>query len=91
MGIWSYHVYDNTSDYKDYWANWASAVSPPPKNAANAKGCGCYTIKGKDERCVTYTRYYICHYLCKSHISEQNLHQRFSVEQGFMRDNISQG
>ena len=86
MGIGSYNVYDNTTDYKDYCANWASAVSPPPENTTNVKECGCYIVKGKDERWVTYTRYYIYHYLCKNHMSEHNL----SVKQ-FIRDNTSQG
>ena len=72
MGIGSYYVYDNATDYKDYWANWASPVSPPPKNATNVEGHGCYIVK-KDERWVTYTRYYIYHYLCKNHLSEHNL------------------
>ena len=40
MGIGSYYLYDNATDYKDYWANWASPVSPPPKNATNVEGCG---------------------------------------------------
>ena len=44
-GIGSYHVYHNTTDYKDHWA---SAASPPPKNATNLEGCGCYIVK-KDE------------------------------------------
>ena len=44
MEIGSYHVYDNTTDYKDYWA---SAASPLPKNATNVEGCGCYIIKKK--------------------------------------------
>ena len=44
MRIGSYHVYDNTTDYKDYWA---SAASPPPKNATNVEGCGCYIVKKK--------------------------------------------
>ena len=42
MGIGSYHVYDNTTDYKDYWVG---AASPPPKNATNVEGCGCYIVK----------------------------------------------
>ena len=83
MGIESYHVYDNTTNYKDYQANWASAVSPPPKNATDVKGCAYYIVKIKYERWVTYTRYYIYHHLCKNRMSEHNL----SVEQ-FMRDNI---
>ena len=76
MGIGSYHIYDNTTDYKDYWANWASSVSEPPKNATNVKGCGCYTVKRKDERWVTYTRYYIYHCLCKNHMREHNLSKK---------------
>ena len=44
MGIGSYEVYDNTSDYKDYWVG---AGSPPPKNATNLKECGCYIVKKK--------------------------------------------
>ena len=42
MEIGSYHVYDNTTDYHGYWA---SAVSPPPKNATNAEGFGCYIME----------------------------------------------
>ena len=42
MGIGSYNVYDNTIDYQDYWVG---AASPPPKNATNEEGCGCYIIK----------------------------------------------
>ena len=36
MWIGSYHVHDNTTDYKD---SWASAASPPPKNVTNVEGC----------------------------------------------------
>ena len=87
MGIESYYVYNNTTDYnKDYWANWARVVSPPPENATNVKECGCYIVKEKDEKWVTYTRYYIYHHLCKNHMSEHNL----SVKQ-FIRYNTSQG
>ena len=56
--------------------NWARAVSPPPKNATNVEGCGCYIVK-KDERWVTYTY----HHLCKDHMIERNL----SVQQFVMR------
>ena len=59
--IGSYHVYDNTTHYRDYWAE---AVSPPPENAPNVKECGCYIVKEKDEServRVTYTIYYTCH------------------------------
>ena len=86
MGIESYNVYDNTTDYKDYCANWASAVSPPPENTTNVTECCCYIVKGKDERWVTYTKYYIYYYLCKNHMSEHNL----SVKQ-FIRDSTNQG
>ena len=41
-----YNLYDNTTNYQDYWA---SPVSPPPENATNVKGCGCYIVKEKDE------------------------------------------
>ena len=74
MRIGSYHVYDNTTDYKDYWA---SAASPPTKNATNVEGCGCYIVKKKDESdrvWVTYTTYYTYHYLCKHHMSEYREH-----------------
>ena len=46
MGIGTYHVYDNTTHYQDYWAD---AISPPPENATNVKECGCYIVKEKDE------------------------------------------
>ena len=39
-----YHVYDNTTYYRDYWAD---AVSPPPENATNVKECGCYIVEEK--------------------------------------------
>ena len=42
MGIGSYNIYDNTIDYQDYWVG---AASPPPKNATNEEGCGCYIVK----------------------------------------------
>ena len=42
MGIGSYQVYDNTTDYKDYWVG---DESPSPKNATNVQGCGCYIVK----------------------------------------------
>ena len=42
MGIGSYHVYENTADYRDYWASTAT-----PKNATNVEGCGCYIVKKK--------------------------------------------
>ena len=48
--------------------NWATAVSPPPKNATNVEGCGCYIVK-KGERWVTYTY----HHLCENHMIEYNL------------------
>ena len=79
MGIRSYNVHDNTIDYQDYWA---SAASPPPKNAINVEQCGCYIVKEKDESdraWVTYTKYYSYHYLCKNHMSEyreQNLSKK---------------
>ena len=50
--------------------NWARAVSSPPKNATNVEGCGCYIVKEKDERWVTYTRYCIYHHLCENHMIE---------------------
>ena len=56
-GISRYHVYDNTTDYQDYWAD---AASQPPENAINVKECGCYIIKEKEESdraWVTYTTY----------------------------------
>ena len=46
MGIGRYHVYHKATNYKDYWLG---AASPPPKNATNAKGCGGYIVKRKDE------------------------------------------
>ena len=46
MGIGNYHVYDNTIDYRDYWA---STASPPPENATNVEECGCYIVREKDE------------------------------------------
>ena len=67
MGIGSYEVYDNTSDYKDYWVG---AASPPPKNATNLKECGCYIVKKKDEServGVTCTTYYTSLPSQKSH------------------------
>ena len=42
MRIGRYHVYDNTTDYQDYWA---STASPTPKNATNVEGCGRYIVK----------------------------------------------
>ena len=77
MGIGSYHVYDNTTDYRDYCA---SAVSPPPKNATDAEGCGCYIVKEKKRKnenekvWVTYTTHYTYHYLCKNHMSAYREH-----------------
>ena len=65
MGIGNYHVYDNTTHYRDCWA---SAVSPPPENATNVKECICYIVEEKDEServWVTYTAYKTYHYLCK--------------------------
>ena len=60
-----YHVYDNTTYYRDYWAD---AVSPPPENATNVKECGCYIV---EERVwVTYTTYRTYHCLCKNHMNE---------------------
>ena len=44
MGIGSYHVYDNTIDYKDYLS---SVASPPPKIVTNIEGCGCYIVRKK--------------------------------------------
>ena len=73
MGIGSYHVYDNTTDYKDYWVG---AASPPPKNATNVEGCGCYIVK-KDENervWATYTTYNTYHCLCKNCMSEYREH-----------------
>ena len=55
MGIESYY-------------NWARAVSPPPKNATNVEGCGCYIVE-KDDRWTAYTY----HHLCKDHMIEHNL------------------
>ena len=69
----------------DYY-NWVRAVSIPPKNGANVVGCGCYIVKEKDERWVTYTTYYIYHHLCENHMIEHNL----SVHE-FMRDNNREG
>ena len=60
MGIGSYHVDDNTTNYKDYWVG---AASPTPKNATNVDGCGCYIIKKK----MKDTPYYTYHCLCKNH------------------------
>ena len=65
-----YHVYDNATNYQDYWA---SVVSPPPENATNVKECGCYIEKEKDEServWVTYTTHRTYHYLCKNHMNE---------------------
>ena len=105
-GVESYYVCNNAIDYQDYWAG---AASPPPKNATNVEGCGCYIVKEKDESdraWVKYTTYYTYYYLCKNHMSEyrehnlskkkdwkfsKNLRQRFSVEQGFIKVNVSQG
>ena len=69
MGIGSYHVYDNTTDYRDYWE---SAVSPPTKNATNVEEFGCYIIKidESEKIWITYTTYYTYHYLCKNHMRE---------------------
>ena len=50
MGIESYRVHD-TLPY------WASALSPPPKNATNVEECGCCVMK-KDERWGRYCVYY---------------------------------
>ena len=93
IGIARYHAYDNTTNYQDYWE---SAVSPPPENATNVKEYGCYIVKEKDESdrvWVTYTTYFTYHYLCKITWANtevkrkiENLRQRFSVEQGFMKD-----
>ena len=55
MGIGSYHVYGNATDYQDYWIG---AASPPSENSTNVTGCGCYIVKRKDEServWVTYT------------------------------------
>ena len=73
MGIGSYKVHDNTIDYQDYWAS----AAPPPPNAINVEGCGCYIVKEKEESdraWVTYTKYYTHHYLCKNHMSEYKGH-----------------
>ena len=71
IGIDRYcHVYDNTTYYRDYWAD---AVSPPPENATNAKEFGCYIVEEMDESdrvWVTYTTYKTYHYFCKNHMSE---------------------
>ena len=55
MGIGSYDVYGNATDYQDYWIG---AASPPSENSTNVTGCGCYIVKRKDEServWVTYT------------------------------------
>ena len=65
-----YHIYDNTTHYRDYWV---AAVSPPPENATNVKKCDCYIVKEKDESdrvWVAYTTHETYHYLCKNHMSE---------------------
>ena len=65
--------------------NWARAVSPPLKNATNVEECECYIVK-KDERWVTYARYYVYNHLCENHMIEHNR----SVQQ-ILRDNTRQG
>ena len=71
MGIGTYYISNNASDYQDYWA---SASSPLPKYATNVERCGCYIVKEKDEgdrAWVTYSTCYTYHYLCRSHMSER--------------------
>ena len=92
FGIDRYYGYDNTANYWDYCAN---AVSPPSKNTDNVKKCGCYIVKEKDESdrvWVAHTTYYTHHYFAKITWANtevkrkiENLRQRFSVEQGFIR------
>ena len=70
MGIGSYHLYDNTTDYRDYWA---SAVSPPPENSTNVEECGWYNVNEKyesDRASVTYTKYYTYHDFSKNLMSK---------------------
>ena len=69
MVIEIYRVHDNATYYKDPLPYWASAVSPPPKNATNVEECGCYIVK-KDER---WGRYCVYHHLCENHMIEHNL------------------
>ena len=73
MRIGSYHVYDNATDYKDYW----SSVASPPKIVTNIEGRRCYIVRKKNESdrvWVTYTTYYTYHYLYKNNMSEYREH-----------------